>query len=206
MGRGRQGNAAGRPNLSAWRSEASTEKTAVALLGIITTNKADFHFFAFHTEVAVQPRQLTFPDFADVRAEVDRLHADGYEKLGQWDLAQVCDHLTYFVQGSLDGFTFRVPWLLKVLLGRLVLWRILKQGRMKAGVYTPQKPLPAAGGDETAAVARFKQVLERFQAHQGQLHDSPFFGHLTPRQWQDLHLIHCGHHLGYLLPKSAAGL
>lgn len=153
----------------------------------------------------MEPRQLQFKDFAEVRAEVDQLHRGGYEKLGQWDLAQVCDHLTYFVQGSLDGHAFQVPWLIKVLFGRLMLRRILKQGRMNVGGPTPQKPLPPAGGDEAAAVARFHQVLERLQAHQGELHPSPFFGHLTPQQWRDLHRIHCAHHLGFLVPKAEAG-
>src|SRR5439155_19401952 len=120
-------------------------------------------------------------------------HREGYEKLGQWDLAQVCDHLTYFIQGSLDGYTFRVPWLLKFLFGRFMLRRILKHRWMKSGIPTPQKPLPPAGGDEAAAVARFKQMIERLQAHQGELQPSPFFGYLTPQQWRELHLIHCAH-------------
>jgi hypothetical protein len=152
-----------------------------------------------------QVRQLRFPDFASACAEVDRLHRDGYEQLGRWDLAQICDHMTFFVGGSLDGPNYRVPWPFRVLFGRLVLRRILSQGRMKAGGPTPQRPLPAPGGDEAAAVARFKAVIARLEAHDGELHDSPFFGHLTPRQWRDLHLIHCGHHLGYLVPKAGGG-
>ncbi len=148
-------------------------------------------------------RQLEFKDLADASAEAERLFTGGYEKQGHWDLAQVCDHLTYFMQGSLDGHTYRVPWLFKVLFGRLVLGRILKQRRMKEGGPTPQKPLPAAGGDEAAAVARFRAVIERLRAHQGELHASPFFGYLTPQQWRDLHRIHCAHHLGFLSPKSA---
>jgi hypothetical protein len=149
----------------------------------------------------MEQRQLQFKDFAEVRAEVARLQHGGYQKLGQWDLAQVCDHLTYFIQGSLDGYTFRVPWLLKVLFGRFVLRRILRKRRMKVGIPTPQKPLPPAGGDEAAAVERLKQMLDRLEAHQGELHSSPFFGYLTPQQWRDLHLIHCAHHLGFLTPK-----
>jgi hypothetical protein len=152
----------------------------------------------------VDQRRLDFKDFSDASAEVDRLHRGGHEKAGQWDLAQVCDHLTYFMKGSLDGHPYRVPWLLKVLLGRLVLRRILKQRRMKANGPTPQKPLPSPGGDEVAAVARFQQTLKRVQGHPGEFHDSPFFGHLTTRQWRDLHLIHCGHHLGFLVPKAVA--
>jgi hypothetical protein len=149
-------------------------------------------------------RELHFTDFAQVDAEVSRLHRGGYEKLGQWDLGQVCDHLCFFVNGSLDGFTFKVPWIFKALFGRMVLRRILGQGKMKAGIPTPQKPPPAAGGDEAAAVARFQQAIGQFQAHRGELQPSPFFGALTPDQWRTLHLIHCAHHLGFLAPEAAA--
>jgi hypothetical protein len=45
--------------------------------------------------------------------------------------------------------------------------------------------------------------MDRLRTHQGEMHASPFFGYLTPQQWRDLHLIHCAHHLGYLIPKSA---
>jgi Protein of unknown function (DUF1569) len=154
------------------------------------------------SEPLVPQRQLQFNDFAEVRAELARLRAGGYQKLGQWDLAQTCDHLAYFIQGSLDGHPYKVPWLLKVLFGRLVLRRILNQRRMKPGVPTPQKPLPAAGGDEAAAVGRLEQILDRFEAHSGEMHASPFFGYLTPQQWRDLHLIHCDHHLGFLEPNA----
>src|SRR5262245_29554475 len=107
-------------------------------------------------------RAIEFHDLAEVVAELDRLHHGGHTKLGQWDLAQTCDHLTYFIQASVDGATFRVPWLVKFLFGRLVLRRILKTRDMKAGAPTPQKPLPEPGGDERAAVERLKHQIERF--------------------------------------------
>ena len=148
-------------------------------------------------------RNLELNDYSAVRAELDRLHRGGYDKVGNWDLAQVCDHLSFFVDQSLDGATFRVPWLIKVLFGRLVLRRILKTRRMRAGITTPQDPLPAPGGDEAAAIARLKAALARLEAYPGELHPSPFFGYLTPQEWRELHLIHCNHHLAYLIPKVA---
>lgn len=147
-------------------------------------------------------RELEFPNISAVVKELDRLHRGGYTKNGNWDLAQICNHCAFFIEGSLDGHQFKVPWLFKVLFGRMVLKRILSQRKMKSGVFTPQKPVPEPGGDEEAAVARLRKALERLEKHAGELHDSPFFGHLTPEQWRDLHLIHCAHHLAYLQPKA----
>jgi uncharacterized protein DUF1569 len=151
----------------------------------------------------MNPRDLQFADFNAVRAELDRLQRGGYDKAGAWDLAQMCDHLIYFMAGSLDGHQFKVPWIFKVLFGRLVLRRILSNRKMKRGVFTPQKPLPEPGGDEAMAVDKLKNTIARIESHNGEFIDSPFFGHLTPEQWRDLHLIHAGHHLGYLIPKKS---
>jgi hypothetical protein len=109
--------------------------------------------------------------------------------------------VTYFAKGPVDGWSFKVPWLLKALFGRFALRRILKSRRMPA-VSTPQKPLPAPGGDERAAVGRFREALLRLESHGGPFHPSPFFGELTPAEWNDLNLIHAAHHLGFLIPKA----
>lgn len=150
----------------------------------------------------MQQRVLEFADATAVVAELNRLQRSGQVARGRWNLAQACDHLAYFIEGSLDGHQFTTPWLLKVLFGRMVLRRILKSGKMKSGVPTPQKPLPAPGSDEAAAVARLTKAVERLFAHNGELHASPFFGYLTPEEWRRLHLIHCAHHLGFLEPKE----
>jgi hypothetical protein len=51
-------------------------------------------------------------------------------------------------------------------------------------------------------VDKFKNTIARFESHKGEFIDSPFFGHLTPEEWRNLHLIHGAHHLGYLVPKK----
>ena len=50
---------------------------------------------------------------------------------------------------------------------------------------------------------RLIQLIQRFQQHQGSLHPSPLFGPLTRQQWDDLHVIHCSHHLGFLIAKES---
>ena len=145
-------------------------------------------------------RELSFKSAADVNAELDRL-ARGCDKAGAWDLAQVCDHLDYFLKASLDGAQFKVPWLIKVLFGGMARRRILATGKMKSGVPTPQRPLPVAGGDPVAAIARLKSTLARFDAHQGEFPDSPFFGPMTTDEVRKVQFTHCAHHLGYLNPR-----
>ncbi|HVJ83588.1 MAG TPA: DUF1569 domain-containing protein [Planctomycetia bacterium] len=148
------------------------------------------------------PRPLSFKDAEEAIAEAERLLRAGYERGGTWDLAQVCDHVTFFAKGPIEGWSFKVPWLLKALFGKLALRRILKSRSMGKRVPTPQKPLPAPGGDERAAVGRFREALLRLESHAGPFHPSPFFGELTPAEWRELNLIHAAHHLGYLIPKS----
>jgi hypothetical protein len=147
-------------------------------------------------------RELKFSGYSDVLAEIGRLQGSGYEKSGQWSLGQICDHLAYFMEGELDGFTFKVPFLVKLLFGRLVLRRILSTGKMKSGIRTPQDPLPAPTMPDDAGIARLEKIIGRLEVHQGEMHDSPFFGHLTPAQWKRLNLIHCAHHLGFLQPAN----
>jgi len=146
------------------------------------------------------PPEFRLKDFDAVKSEIERLRAGGHVRRGNWDFAQVCDHLTYFIDASLDGAKFRVPWLIKVLFGRMALKRTLATRRIKPGSPTPHQ-LPPPGGDESAAAERLTRAIERLQAHAGAFHPSPFFGAMTREQCLEMHLIHCNHHLGMLTAK-----
>src|SRR5262245_49527699 len=118
----------------------------------------------------MRQRILEFKDRADVVAELERLRRGGYTPRGKWDLFQMCDHLAYFVEGSLDGHQFTTPWLFKALFGRLFLRRILKTGKMKSEVPRPQKRTRKAGGAEAAeaaAASRRRRGRRRRPAHLG---------------------------------------
>ena len=146
-------------------------------------------------------RELELGTINDAITELDRLERSGCTPLGNWDFAQVCNHLAFFIEGGLDGHKFKVPWIFKALFGRMVLKRILNKHKMKPGVFTPQKPLPEAGGDPKVAAARLRQALIRTRDHPGEFIPSPFFGYLTPDQARELVVIHCAHHFAFLQPK-----
>lgn len=151
-----------------------------------------------------QRRKLAFHNLNDVVADVEQLQRGGYRRLGQWSLGQICKHLGIFVQGSLDGFTQKVPWFIR-LFGGFILRRMLKQRAMPVGVKVPASFLPPPEVDETPEVAAFCELLRRFDAHRGPLQPSPLFGAMSKETWLDLHLIHAAHHLSFLVPERVGG-
>jgi hypothetical protein len=65
-----------------------------------------------------QRRALKFTRLGDALADVDSLHKDGYERVGNWDLAQTCDHLTQWMVYPLDGYP-KAPLPIRVMLAAM---------------------------------------------------------------------------------------
>ena len=153
-------------------------------------------------------RSLDFRDFDAVIRDVESLAAGGYDRAGRWDLAQVCGHLAEWMSFPLDGFP-RPPWPIRLMLGALrktigrrALRTILERRSMRSGIATLRATVPAPGGDEAAAVERLRQVIARFRAHTGPFHASPLFGAWDREAATHVQLIHCAHHLGFLIPRG----
>ena len=155
----------------------------------------------------VQRRRLRFTTLDEAVRDAEHLLANGYVKTGNWDLAQCCHHLSEVMTYPMDGFPrFAFPlnvgtWLLKVTVARRWLRRVLESGVWPTGTPTDQRTVPAAGGDDAAAVARLKEAVGRLLAHAGPLHASPLFGMLDKETLVRLHRIHTAHHLSFLVPK-----
>lgn len=152
---------------------------------------------------AVRPkrRSLRFASYAEMLAEVDRLEKGGYQRAGAWSLAENCDHLRIFMECSMHGFgDARVPWPVRMV-GPVLLWGTLRRKRIPAGVQAPAPFLPAAHpADDPAVIDAFRQTVRTLEHFPGPLQPSPLFGRLSPAQWNQLHLIHGAHHLGFLVP------
>jgi len=147
-------------------------------------------------------RRLSFSTYDDVIAEIERLEGSGYERLGEWSLGQACRHLGYYMRGSLDGFDFMLPWIVRRLIGRPMLKRMLAAPRMKPGLRTIPASVPEPEDEDRQAVDEAKDLLRRLADHSGELHPSPLFDRLTADQWRQLHVGHAAHHLGFLIPKE----
>lgn len=154
-------------------------------------------------------RTLEFRDLDHAVRDAESLLTGGYRPAGNWNLAQVCRHLSDWMSYPLDGYP-RPPaplrlmfWAMRRTIGPRALRKTLETKSMRAGTPTLRQTVPPPSGDDAAAVERFRQTVERFKMHSGPFHPSPFFGELDRDSATRLQLVHCAHHLSFLVPKNA---
>ena len=91
-------------------------------------------------------RIIDLQDLDGVIAAVERLSRDGYAKAGTWGLGEVSCHCGQFIEGCLNGFDFKAPWLLRQL-GPLIFKSIVKKRGFKPGFRKPLE-LPSSASQE----------------------------------------------------------
>ena len=155
-----------------------------------------------------QRRQLRFNDLDEVVRDAEGLLARGYERAGNWDLAQVCGHLAEWLRFPVEGFP-KAPapiravfWVLRKTVGRKKLLTYITTGSFPAGKPTMPETVPPPGGDPRAAVEKLRTSVNRLKAHTGPIVPSPLFGPMTKEEAVRMQLVHCAHHLSFLVPKS----
>jgi hypothetical protein len=159
------------------------------------------------TATKPERRKPTFATLDDVVRDAERLLAKGYERAGNWDLAQVCLHLAEWLRFPVEGFP-KVPlllrpplWVVRTALGAKLKAKVLANG-FDAGTRTMPQTVFAAGEDATAAVSKLKAAADQLKAHAGPIHPSPLFGPMTKDEAVRLQLKHCEHHLSFLVPHG----
>ena len=143
-------------------------------------------------------RKLKFADTDAAAAEVERLRK-GYTATGEWTLPQMCKHLDMAIRYSMkpaperkNEITF-LQWVqLKLILGF---------GQIPSGIYAPKRIIPP---DDTpdSAIDGFLGALREMDEFKGEFAPHPRFGKVKRKDYVRLHLIHCAHHLGFLMPAT----
>lgn len=137
-----------------------------------------------------------------------QLHREGYEKQGNWNLAQTCHHLSLWMTYPIDGFPpapwFLRPvfWVFRTFFGKRMLRGILTNG-FRAGTPTNPETVPAADAiNESEALDSLARAVDRIQHHEGAFYRSPLFGDMDRETVLQLQRLHCQHHLGMLSAKA----
>ncbi len=144
-------------------------------------------------------RTLEFARLSDVMPDVDRLLA-GHSTVGNWSLGQVCNHLAGAIQKSVDGYGVQAPWLIRATIGSVIKKKILGDRRIRSGIKTSEEILPKTGLDSRAEAEALRASITYYLTHPEPRAVHPFFGRMTGDEWDQLHCIHCAHHLSFVVP------
>lgn len=149
-------------------------------------------------------RKLRFESYGDLLADVERLAGGPVEQLGNWNLAQVAQHLGKTMHGSIDGLPLRPNWLIRVF-GKLLLRRSFLEGPMPAGFQLPASAAALLPDDkgQAAAIADLRAAIERVQTVTERVPHA-ILGEITLADWDRVHLRHAELHLSFLRPANGA--
>ena len=153
-------------------------------------------------------RQLDFHSADDVIADIKMLQSSGYRKTKNWNLSQVCEHLTTTMIGGLDGWGFRLPWIVRATYMNWEFNRAIKKRKIATGLPTLDrlKPKQATSAenepDDQLAIDRCIETCRRTEAYNGTMIENPLLNHVTADQWKDYMWVHAAHHLSFLVPDT----
>lgn len=142
---------------------------------------------------------LQFKNEDEVIADVSHLR-EGYERAGSWSLPQTCWHLEKTVLSRLrpGPFDDDTP---EQTQRKAAIPQLLAAGALPHGIVAPSDVVPPEDADDSSIDALIA-ALKRLKAFKGEIAPHLFFGRLRDADARQLNLIHCAHHLSYLVPTS----
>ncbi len=146
-------------------------------------------------------RNLRFEQFDEVMPEVERL-LEGHTTVGNWSLAQICQHLATVLRRVVDlpATTPQDPskWV-SVEQKR----HVLESGRLPEGLPGPAEIMPIDTLGEREEAEGLRAAIAHYKASAGPVIPHRILGPLTKAEWDRLQLIHIAHHLGFAVPTAA---
>ena len=147
-------------------------------------------------------RDLHFDTLDDLLAEAKRIaEQPDAPTRGSWSASQNIWHVARYLQASVEGYPFQVPWFMKIV-GPLMKKRMITK-TMSSGYNAPKqvgKAMEPQNIDPSlTAMGPAIELLEIWVGKakaEGFLPRNPAFGKMDRQQWIDLHCRHAELHFG----------
>lgn len=151
-------------------------------------------------------RKIDFRSAGEVIRDIRNLQENGYRKLGNWNLTQICQHLEGTMNGGMDGFGFRLPWILRATVIKWGFRFALKRRKLGSGFPTFRvlRPTWSENEDDPTHIDSCIRSFERARDFQGSLEDYALLNNLSVDDWKEFMWIHASHHLSFLIPNEPA--
>jgi hypothetical protein len=149
-------------------------------------------------------RRLDLASLDDVLGDIRKLHEGGYTKAGQWNLAQICLHCAKPMDMCIDGFSFKANFVVRLAVKILIKKSFFRDRKIQPGLKAPAGFVIEPDADEASAIGNMETAIKRFQDHKQASRGwrpHPVFGTFSADQWEQFHIIHCMHHLSFLVDQ-----
>ena len=152
---------------------------------------------------SVQRRPLQFDCLRDSVTEIRRLNESGYTKAGNWDLGQMCQHLSKTTRIAIEGAPFNLPFFLKPIARWLLSDKIMKGQPTGLPLITVREFQPESNPDAGEAIDEYEALVNQVLDEKTKLlPQHPVFGKFEEHQWKKFFAWHAAHHLSYLIPHQ----
>ena len=145
-------------------------------------------------------RSLSFGNFDEIMPDVKRL-LQGHTTVGNWSLAQICRHVATVMRRVVD-LPASTPQDPSLWVGEEQKRQIFDSGMLPEGIQGPAVVMPTEALGEREEADRLRQAIEHYKASAGPAIAHRLFGPLTKAEWDRLTLIHCAHHLSFVVPTG----
>ena len=155
------------------------------------------------TASKLKRRAIDFHSANEVINDIAVLRDREYDCAGNWNLTQICQHLSGTMDGGMDGFGFRIPWILRATVVEWGFRFALKRRKLGSGFPTFKilKPSYSESVDDDTTIDACIASCRRASEFDGSLKEYALLDNLTVKDWQDFIWIHAAHHLSFLIPN-----
>ncbi len=159
-----------------------------------------------NTKEVKDRREIRYANLDELLAEAQRLATGPHHVIGNWTYAQILDHLAEAFTGSIDGFSFKAPWPMRIVAGLFMKKKFLRDG-LPAGFAVPPKAANLMPGDvtEEESLEKLRQAIERLKSTD-QRSTHPFFGKLSREESDEFQLRHAELHMSFVLEGDAVAM
>lgn len=147
-------------------------------------------------------RQLSFGSIDEIMPDVEKLLA-GHRVVGNWSLAQICQHLSTVMRRIVD-LPASTPSDPSQWFPAEKKQAIMASGQLEEGLQAPPEIMPIETGSDAEEAEKLRQAIAHYVASSGPKIPHRFFGPLTREEWDRLQLIHSAHHLSFAVPVPEA--
>ena len=151
-------------------------------------------------------RQVRYENYDELLADAESLVANEstVNRIGNWSIGQVLQHLAKSLNVSIDGSSLRAPLPLRIILTLFMKKKLIYQA-MPSGFAIPKSGTATFSPDDHvtagAALEELRKAIARVKSDKTRANHG-IFGTLSTDEWDNFSRRHAELHMSFLVPSG----